>query len=342
MKKIILTSILIWILLSMIGPSNVSAQKEKVVVDFLGSQYGTYSFIIMYAASDVVNKNHPWIKGLVRETFGASDCIKHLDADPKLRKHAIATCTIPAMYGGRAGRPKEIYPRPIKGILNLFNEVDAAWQLVTTDPKIKTPADLVGRRADVGAYGNYMGVIGDILLEAYGVKDKLASLEHAAQERTAIGNLIDGKIDVSTSGMLKMPGDKCGFSALTKELMAARKVYPLSVSPEMIKKMVEISGIPFSSWTVPAGAFSPDAPSFTTVVYPLNAVAHEDMPEQLVYEIMKVLIAHVTELKKYSAVAGWMTKENMASMHLPVADFHPGAIKAYREAGIKIGEEYFK
>ena len=37
-----------------------------------------------------------------------------------------------------------------------------------------------------------------------------------------------------------------------------------------------------------------------------------------------------------------ITRDSLAAIDVPVSDFHPGAIKAYREAGIKIGEENFK
>jgi len=322
MKKGIVASILCLLVVAMMvsgfAKPTIAAEKEKVVVDFLGSTYGSFAFIAMYSASDIINKHHPTIKGLVHETFGASDCIKRLDADPKLRKHAFASGTVPALYGARAGVPKGIYPRPITGILNLWNEVGATYLLVTTDPKIKTPADLVGKRVDVGAYGNFMAITGEYLLEAYGVKDKVASLEHSAKYQTAFANLVDGKIDVTVIGMLKLGEKKCGFNAATRELMAARKVYPLETSKEMIAKTTKISKIPYAAWTLEEGV------------------------EELVYELMKVLIANADKFKNYSKIASWMTKENMAAMHIPVEDFHPGAIKAYREAGVKIGEEYFK
>ena len=110
----------------------------------------------------------------------------------------------------------------------------------------------------------------------------------------------------------------------------------------MIKKAAALSGIPYGIWEVPAGVFSPTAPSFVTMYYPLNLVCHQDMPENLVYEIMKVLIQHADEFKKYSPASAWLTSKNLAAMEIPVSDFHPGAVKAYRELKAKIGEEYFK
>ena len=341
MKRTIATVLLTLVAITLTASGSIAAVKQKVVVDMFGSQLGSYGYTAMYAASEIINKHSPTIKANIYATFGAMDNIKRLDTDKDVRKHAFFMTSVPAMYGARAGVPKQMFPNPIIGAMNVFNSIDGTYTLITTNPNIKTPLDFVGKRVDVGPYGNFLGTIGDYLLDAYDVRTKVAKLEHNADQKVMYDNLKEGKIDVSSSGILKT-GNKMGLAASTKELMAGTTIYPVGYSKEMIRKAAELSKIPFATWEVPAGEFSPKTPAFVTMYYPLNVVCHQEMPQDLVYEVMKVLIAHADEFKNYSQVANFFTKEVMAGMPLPVSDFHPGAVKAYREMKVKVGEEAFK
>jgi uncharacterized protein len=319
------------------------AAQDKTVVDFLGARYGAYSFTVMYAATAILNKNSDTIRGVVQEAFGAADNLKRLDQDKELRKHAFAVTTIPAMYGALQGKPKELFPTPITGMKQVFNQANFCTWMATTDPNVKTIEDLAGKKFDAGPYGNFMGIIGDSILEAYGVKDKVGQLLHTADQPAQYDGFTNGKVDGILAGSTVAGEGKVEFNGTVQKLLAARKVYPISLSKEKVKGISKLSGIPFSACEVAAGSSTPDAPAFISTQFAGNVVAHEDMPEDLVYQIMKQIIEHVDEFGKYSAQAKEaMSKESLAAINVPVADFHPGAIKAYREAGLKIGEENFQ
>jgi TRAP transporter TAXI family solute receptor len=312
-------------------------------IDFLGAQNGSYSFTVMYAATAIINQNSDKLKGVVHETFGASDNLKRLDQDKELRKHAFAATTIPAQYSAMNGTPKAMFPTPIKGLLQVFNTADFCAWIAVSDPDIKKVEDLAGKRFDAGPYGNFLGSIGDSILQAYGVKDKLRSLLHTADQAAQYEAFGDGKVDGILAGGVVQGAGGVAYNATATKLLASRTIWPVSISPEKVKETAKISGIPFAPCSVKAGSPNPKAPAYTSISYAGNVVAHADMPEELVYQAVKLVIAHVEEFGKYAGQAKKaMTKDTLAAINVPVSEFHPGAVRAYREAGIKVGEENFQ
>jgi TRAP transporter TAXI family solute receptor len=316
--------------------------QEKTTVEFIGAQSGAYSYQVMYAATVIVNKGSAKVHGVVQESFGASDNLKRLDQDKELRKHAFAVTTIPAQYSAQRGEPKELFPQPIKGLLQVFNQANFCNWVATSDPSIKKIEDFAGKRFDGGPYGNFMGSITDAMFAAHGMKDKVGRLLHTADQAAQYDGFGDGRVDGILSGSVQMGNDTIAFNATVQKLLASRTIWPVSVSPEKVKEISQATGIPFSSCSVKAGSPNPNAPAYTGLAFAGNVVAHADMPEDLVYDIMKQIIANVEEFGKYSAQAKSMTRGNLAAINVPVSDFHPGAIRAYREAGLKIGEENFR
>ncbi len=63
------------------------------------------------------------------------------------------------------------------------------------------------------------------------------------------------------------------------------------------------------------------------------------MPEDIVYEITKTIYENAEKFGSYHAVGKGVTKDNVATLSYPEEMFHPGAVRFYREHGIKIGIE---
>lgn len=320
-----------------------AAEKGKTEVDFLGAHFGSYGYVMMYASSEMMNKYTKNIKGVAQETFGAVDNLKRLQKDKSLGTHTIAITSIPALYSGKMGQPKAMFPQPVEGMLNVFNTGNAVLWIATSDPSIKTPADLKGKRFDAGPYGNFMGFIGDKILQAYGVKDKVSSLLHTADQKAQYQNLVDGKVDAILTGSVAQGHDVVKYNSGVTQMLASRTLWPVTLTKAKVDEVHKLSGIPVVAYSVKAGLPNPKAPSYVGASFGLQTVASKEMPEDLVYEIVKTTIAHIKEYGKYANPAkNGFTVDTIAALNVPVADFHPGAVKAFREAGIKVGEENFK
>ena len=60
---------------------------------------------------------------------------------------------------------------------------------------------------------------------------------------------------------------------------------------------------------------------------------HDAFPEDLAYQVTKAIIDHVDEFAQYHALGKLMNRKDLVFGIKP-ANMHPGALRAYKEAGI--------
>ena len=120
--------------------------------------------------------------------------------------------------------------------------------------------------------------------------------------------------------------------ALT-ELIAAEPVDFVQPSADQIalirKALPEISRS-----TVPTGTYSSLARDYQTVGLFNFAVAHKDLPDDLVYKIVKTVFDNREELVKAESLAKEIVPANIGRDEL--LPLHPGAARYYREIGVPI------
>lgn len=90
----------------------------------------------------------------------------------------------------------------------------------------------------------------------------------------------------------------------------------------------------FSKGVLPAGAYKSVKEDMPTMVVWMYFIANKDMPETLAYEITKASFEHVEFLK--SGLPSWpryMKAEHMFTSPVPL---HRGAVRYYRETGVKL------
>jgi TRAP transporter TAXI family solute receptor len=85
---------------------------------------------------------------------------------------------------------------------------------------------------------------------------------------------------------------------------------------------------------VPAGTYPSMTTDYTTVGFFNFVVASKDLPDDLVYAIVKAFYANYDGLVKAVPAARESVAENAKS--IPVIPFHPGALRYYRELGVEI------
>ena len=102
--------------------------------------------------------------------------------------------------------------------------------------------------------------------------------------------------------------------------------------------MREKGDVPIYFDTLPAGNFGPKQPEAVGMIAQMPGLfADLEMDEEVAYEIVRIAYEHGAEFKSYHrALAGLEIKERLGWV-APEDFMHPGAVRFYKEKGIKIG-----
>jgi len=205
----------------------------------------------------------------------------------------------------------------------IFPMYDTAFQFVGAKRlRLNWLEDVAGLRIGAGPRAGTGGTYLPILLKTLDIK---ANLRFGAWESMA-SQLKSGELDaiVVTAGF--------PTPALT-ELIAADLVDFVQPSADQIalirKELPEITPS-----TVPAGTYPSLARDYQTIGLYNFAVAHKDLPNDLVYKIVKALFDNHDELVKVQSSAKETVPANIGRN--TVLPLHPGAERYYRELGIPV------
>jgi len=205
----------------------------------------------------------------------------------------------------------------------IFPMYDTAFQFVARKGLgIKSLIDFAGRQIGVGPQAGTGGVYVPVILKALAIT---ASLRHGAfddmQTQAATGKL-DGVVFV---GGIPFPA-----------LAELDAMQPIDfIQPSVDEVAVIRKQIPeLSPSSVPARTYPSLVEEYRTFGLYNFAVAHKDLPDDLVYKIVKVVFDNHDELVKAYPGAKETVPANIGRN--AILPLHPGAIRYYREVGINI------
>ncbi|CAN5617358.1 TAXI family TRAP transporter solute-binding subunit [soil metagenome] len=213
-----------------------------------------------------------------------------------------------------------------RSIRALFPMYQTPFQVVAlASSGIESVSDLDGRRVSVGPAGGTPGTYWPRYFEALGL-DVTVSFAGAAD---AAGQLQDGLIDafafaagvpIAAFSQLAVEADVTMFGFSEEELDVV-----LEAEPAM------------APFTIPTGTYPGHDYDQPTVALWNFAIAHEDMPDSLAYEITKLVLENNERMTQIHATAEETLPEYWeTNTFMP---FHPGAVQYYEEIGIEIPEE---
>jgi hypothetical protein len=199
---------------------------------------------------------------------------------------------------------------------------------VRADSPMKTLADLKGKR--IGGGFNAQKTIGRIIeahLANVGLSYKDVVPVLTPNVGSAAADFTAGKSDAfffaTGSAAVKQ-------AAVT---VGGLRVLPIDASPEAVKRMQEILPGSYIVEVQPAPQLDGITAPTKLVAFDMVFFTQPGMAEPVVYEVTKVLHQSKAEL---AATFPAFNLFNPANMAKPVkdAEFHPGAIRYYREAGL--------
>jgi uncharacterized protein len=205
----------------------------------------------------------------------------------------------------------------------LFPVYDTVFQFVTLRRSgITTLAQFSNQNIGVGPRAGTSGVYVPAMLAAIGISAKIGN----GSFNTAAANLLEGRYDalVMAAGV--------PFPAL-KQAEAKEPLVFVSLTPEQIeairKAMPELTISEIGS-----GAYSSLDKTYTTLGVYNFTIGRDDLPDDLVYQLVKAVFENQPRLVKATSAASETVPQNaVKNTFLP---FHPGAVRYYREVGVKI------
>jgi TRAP transporter TAXI family solute receptor len=208
-----------------------------------------------------------------------------------------------------------------------FNDIRALFPIpsltmhfvVRSDSGINSFADLAGKTMLIGK-GSFGAKEGAKYLDLFGLKDKvkLADVELNAAVNALKNKQIDGFV---TAGSYPAPN--------VIEAAASTGVKLLSLSDEQIAKTKR------TKLVIPAGTYAGVDAATVTTSLPVVAHTTTGMDAETAYQLTKTYWA---QKKAMGSANPWWNGVSAALLSNVYGKIHPGALKYYDEAGIKVPE----
>lgn len=213
----------------------------------------------------------------------------------------------------------------------LMNVAWPIWLFTTKDPAIKSAADLAGKRIALGPKAGTASLMGEELLKAAGVFDKV-SIQNLSFADIVKG-MLDDTVEVGYVNLWYNPqANRIGPTQGVISMESSGKPFHyVTFDKAHYERTRNERGIPIQVVDVPAKTIPLQTEAMTVMANADYMAADSTFPEDAAYEIVKVAVEHLDEIARTGGMAAVLTREFLP---FRVSNLHPGAERAYREAGL--------
>ncbi|MDF2676563.1 MAG: C4-dicarboxylate transporter substrate-binding protein [Bacillota bacterium] len=303
------------------GSEQPAAEPAKQVFVNIGTggTAGTY-FPLGGAFAEIWNKDIPGVNATAQST-GASvanvNLLKEGKVEVVIIQNDIASYseTGTIMFDGAAFAD-------IRGLATLYSE---PLQLITTDPSVKTVADLKGKRVAVGAIGSGVEANARQIIAAAGLDfDKDIDPKFLSFSEASTG-LKDKQLDAAFL-VAGVP------TAAIVDLSTQNEVYVVPIDGDVAKSLLE--KYPFyTEYTIPAATYKGQTADAKTLSVRAMLAVSSTLDEELAYNMVKSIYENSERITAAHNVGKDITKDTaLQGIGIKV---HPGAQKYFDEQGIK-------
>ena len=208
----------------------------------------------------------------------------------------------------------------------VLHEEAAQHFIVRANAGVKSFPDIANHpfKVNMNTKDSFMEVVAKATLEAYGISyDKIKSNGGAVDFMsmgTSLNLMRDNRIH-SHSNLIQMPSSHVVDLAINTDLVL------LPMSEEAIEK-VNAAVVTYRS-VIPKGTYSFLKEDVPTVAGTLILVTSTDVPEDVIYKVVRSMGENVNYLKTIHASLADLTIEAMQKV--APAELHPGAVKYFKE-----------
>jgi len=311
--------------------------KEQYYLEIHGLQFGYVGYVLAFALGDIINKKSSWLRASVLSS-GVVPAVNTMIKYPEKKKNMI----FPGSTLGMASFEKgEGVAAPLKGLKVLAGTYAISESFVSLNPNIKTPQDLIGKRFGNEVPTGMSHMFFKWFLEEWGIKDKVKEVivgDAAAKKDALINRTIDF---TSLSFSADVVSGEPQPTPAMLELMASSNIFWVSIDKAVAASLRQKTNLPIYTTHVKEIELSGHkSPAYDGLSYSQGFVCHEEMPDEVVEEICRILWEYADQFRDYHATGKFIRKETIVAQKCPESWYHPAAIKLYKSKGIpKLGSE---
>lgn len=303
--------------LAVAGPSTPAVSAQEFVNILTGGTSGVY-YPLGVGLSSLYGEGIPGATVQVQSTKGSVENLNLLQEERGELAFALGDSVVAAWAGdteaGFAGPLDRI--RGVAAIYPNYIQVVAA-----AESGIADFAGLAGHGLSVGAPASGTELNARAIFAASDMSyEDLGALEYLpfAESVELIKNRqLDATLQSAGLGV-----------AAIRDLAASLPITVIAIPPEVVETM----GEPFMAATIPAGTYEGQDADVPTVAVPNFLVTHEGVPEEVVYQMTKLMFENLDALEASHEAATEIALERaLDGMPIPL---HPGAERFYHEQGL--------
>ncbi|MGC4772341.1 TAXI family TRAP transporter solute-binding subunit [Micromonospora sp. DT44] len=266
--------------------------------------------------ADLINRHLPGYEARAEPTGASVENINRLANGDMEIAFSLADTAADAIAGKGAFEGK---PQQVRALARIYSNY--THLIVRTNSKIKTVADLRGKRVSTGSPKSGTDVIAGRLLTAAGLDPDRDVRRLNLSLPETVKQIRAGTVDaLFFSGGLPTPGIK-------DLLTSAPGVFRLLPLDSLQQPLEKGYGPVYTTSTLTANVYNTasDAPTITVANVILVSA---DMPDELAYDLTRTLFEHQGELIAVHPEAANFTRAS-AALSEPIP-LHPGASRYYR------------
>jgi len=305
-------------LVSFLAHGKAEAKKKRTIITCATATTGGGFYLLGSGMATILQRHIPNVIANAQATTGAWENVRLVNEG----KATLGLAGGDHMYYGWHGKVKFKKPQDkIRLVIGTY--IPTVSIVVYQDSKINSIADLKGKKiASTPGFG--AGQLTPAILGAYGIKKEDVKIIPLGASET-ISTFADKNVDAFCLA-LGAP------HPLIVQVSKTRKVRFLGMSDEKTKALLKER--PF--WvrcTIKANTYKGQDKERNAVTSPVTWITNIDVPEEVVYQIVKTTIDYTDEYSKIYRLGAQFNKEN-ALKASDIIPLHPGAEKYYKEIGL--------
>ncbi|PMR67360.1 TAXI family TRAP transporter solute-binding subunit [Halomonas heilongjiangensis] len=315
------------------------AMADETTVNILTAPFGTTVHAKYSGFAREVADSIPGVRVEALETPGWVYNSTEMARNEGIRSNTLAAISPGALFAASQGLRPWRGPTEVEGWKALWAYYVLTGYFVTMNPDIDETEKLVDSRIGLGrATQTHWSVFPRLFLEnGYGLE--LSGVDNLGPSE-AMRAMLDGVVDsaiVSDSFTYDFSARHAPSSMMELESSGRDYHYLTHASHAAIDALNESMGSSFLKMTIPAGSLPGLEQPMETYGDPAIIYAHEDFSEEVAYELVKFMMNNWESLQNHHS--SWeLTNPSTWVAGQTVETLHPGAVRAYREAGIEIPE----